>query len=192
MVEKTCTKCGILKSLDEYFGDKRATDGRESCCRVCRLAANRLYQNMYPEKNTARLWKKNHPERVRLYYRIRDRKLRATERGKLNKNISYSVYFSLKKKKGNRHWEDIVGYTIDQLMKHLEKQFTQGMTWENYGDWHVDHKIPQAAFNFQTSEDIDFKRCWALKNLRPMWAKENISKGAKIERPFQPSLTIGG
>jgi nucleoid DNA-binding protein len=192
MVEKTCTKCGILKSLDEYFGDKRATDGRESCCRVCRLAANRLYQKMYPEKNTARLWKKNHPERVRLYYRIRDRKLRATERGKLNKNISYSVYFSLKKKKGNRHWEDIVGYTIDQLMKHLEKQFTQGMTWENYGDWHVDHKIPQAAFNFQTSEDIDFKRCWALKNLRPMWAKENISKGAKIERPFQPSLTIGG
>jgi hypothetical protein len=64
------------------------------------------------------------------------------------------------------------------------------MTWGNYGQWHVDHKIPISAFNYETPDDIDFKRCWALKNLRPMWAKENISKGAKLDKPFQPALAL--
>jgi hypothetical protein len=62
--------------------------------------------------------------------------------------------------------------------------------WKNYGEWHVDHKIPQSAFNFETPEDIDFKKCWALKNIQPMWAKENIIKSNRINKPFQPSLRI--
>jgi hypothetical protein len=65
------------------------------------------------------------------------------------------------------------------------------MTWENYGDWHIDHKIPVSAFNFSKASDIDFKRCWKLSNLQPLWAAQNVSKGNKLERPFQPSLAFG-
>jgi hypothetical protein len=54
------------------------------------------------------------------------------------------------------------------------------MTWENYGKWHIDHKRPIASFNFTSYEDPEFKECWALNNLQPMWAKENMSKGNKI------------
>ena len=64
------------------------------------------------------------------------------------------------------------------------------MIWGNYGDWHIDHKIPISAFNFTKPEHEDFKRCWALSNLQPLWAKDNISKNAKLEKHFQPSLAI--
>ena len=111
---------------------------------------------------------------------------------KLKKNISRYLNRSLKKNKKGKHWEHLVGYSLDQLKKHLEKQFTNGMTWKKYleGKIHIDHKIPISVFNFTKPEHEDFKKCWALSNLRPMWAEENISKSNKINIHFQPSLLI--
>lgn len=110
---------------------------------------------------------------------------------KLRRNIGRRIHFSLKDGKNGRGWESLVGYTAKQLIRHLEKQFDKGMSWENYGaGWHLDHKIPVSVFNFTEIGHLDFKKCWSLKNLRPMWAKENLSKGAKIKKPFQPSLQI--
>ena len=115
-----------------------------------------------------------------------------TPSGRLHRNISCHVYNSLHGLKGYRKWEQLTGYTTSQLKEHLEKQFTDGMSWSNYGQWHVDHIIPKTAFNFETAEDIDFKRCWDLNNLQPLWARDNIIKRDKINKPFQPSLAIGG
>lgn len=75
-----------------------------------------------------------------------------------------------------------VGYSFDQLRFHIESQFNDGMTWENYGNpkqgkgWHIDHIIPTCAFGFSSYEDEDFKKCWALSNLRPLWAEDNLRK----------------
>lgn len=74
---------------------------------------------------------------------------------------------------------DLLGYTLEELMVHLEKQFTEGMTWENYGEWHVDHKIPMAKFVFESTDDREFHLCWSLDNLQPLWANENLLKGSK-------------
>lgn len=109
---------------------------------------------------------------------------------RLNASISESVRYCLKYGKNGLGWEELVGYTLNQLIKHLEKQFKLGMSWNNYGKWHVDHKVPVSAFNFTSSEHIDFKRCWALKNLQPLWARENFSKHATLDKPFQPSFII--
>lgn len=84
----------------------------------------------------------------------------------------------------------LLGYSPAEMFVHLERQFTDGMSWENYGEWHIDHVIPLSAFNYETPDDIDFARAWGLENLRPMWAKENMQKGSKILRPFQPSLAL--
>jgi hypothetical protein len=81
----------------------------------------------------------------------------------------------------------VICYTENQLKQNLEKQFKNGMTWGNYGVvWHIDHKIPVSAFNLTCSEDV--KRCWALDNLQPLFAGENLRKSNTLERPFQPLL----
>lgn len=92
--------------------------------------------------------------------------------------------------KSSRRTFDILGYALSDLRTHLESQFQPGMSWENYGDWHIDHIIPRSVFNYETPDDIDFKRCWALENLQPLWAADNIRKHAKLDEPFQPSLAL--
>lgn len=135
-------------------------------------------------------WKINNPEAVRENNRRHDKKERNTAKGKLSHSMSRNIYMSIKRgSKNSRHWESLVDFTIDQLKAHLEKRFKPGMTWGNYGSyWHIDHKIPESVFNFESPEDIDFKRCWKLKNLQPLEAKENMRKFNKLDKPFQPSL----
>ena len=111
---------------------------------------------------------------------------------KLRKNISNLIRISLKRNKGGYHWENLVGYTLQDLKKHLEKQFIDGMSWEKFlkGEIHIDHIIPISVFNFTKPEHLDFKRCFALSNLQPLWAIENLQKGTKLTKDFQPSLTL--
>ena len=72
----------------------------------------------------------------------------------------------------------LVGCSIDQLKQHLEFQFKPGMTWNNYGKWHVDHKKPCASFDL--SKPSEQRKCFNWKNLQPLWAEENLSKGARL------------
>jgi hypothetical protein len=110
----------------------------------------------------------------------------------INCRMSYMVYDSLRQNKNGRKWEELVGYNLGQLKRHLEKQFKKGMTWENIlkGEIHIDHKIPVSVFNITSYDCIDFKRCWALSNLQPMWAIDNLKKSNKLDKPFQPALQI--
>lgn len=77
--------------------------------------------------------------------------------------------------------ERLVGFTSAQLKAHIERQFTRGMSWAALlrGEIHIDHIIPVAAFNIDSVHDPDFRVCWGLPNLRPMWARENMAKGSK-------------
>lgn len=118
--------------------------------------------------------------RVRLFLPTRYLKSKKTPMERLNHNMSCTIQAVLNGAKKRRSWESLVNYTTKDLKKHLEKQFTDGMTWDNYGRWHVDHIIPKSYFEFDTPEDKGFQKCWALSNLRPLWGSENCSKGAKI------------
>lgn len=70
-------------------------------------------------------------------------------------------------------------YTFDDLVVHIQKQFVPGMTWENYGrSWHLDHKVPVSWFDWTKTDLVAVVReCWALSNLQPLWAEDNIKKG---------------
>lgn len=72
-----------------------------------------------------------------------------------------------------------LGYSTTDLREHLERQFTKGMSWDNYGEWHIDHIYPVSLFISDGETDPSKINC--LSNLRPLWAKENLSKGAKQE-----------
>jgi len=73
---------------------------------------------------------------------------------------------------------ELVGCSIDKLKQHLESKFTEGMSWDNYGDWHVDHIKPCASFDLSDPEQQ--RLCFNYKNLQPLWAADNLSKADSI------------
>lgn len=76
---------------------------------------------------------------------------------------------------------ELVGCSVAFLRSHLESLFQPGMTWENQGAWHVDHKLPLASFNLQDPEQLRAACHWS--NLQPLWAGDNLRKGAKTPTP---------
>jgi hypothetical protein len=171
------------EKVKEYDRRKYIKKREEHIVYACR------YAKLHPEqkRETRRRWAKNNPDKIR----IKNMRINNTPKGKINGNISSRMRKSLHGLKSGQHWESLVGFTVDQLKTHLEKLFKKGMDWSNYGScWHIDHKIPLSAFNFETPEDIDFKKAWALSNLQPLWANENTVKKDKLIHPFQPSLCI--
>lgn len=67
-----------------------------------------------------------------------------------------------------------LGYSIHHLKEYLESKFLEGMSWDNYGAWHIDHIKPCSLFD--QSDESQFKECWSLSNLQPLWASDNIRK----------------
>ncbi|MBA7582195.1 hypothetical protein ES708_24115 [subsurface metagenome] len=118
-------------------------------------------------------------------------KLRTDLKFNLNHNISKAIGKTLKNNKNSKIYR-IFEYTKNDLMEQLKHTIPKGYAWQDYldGRLQMDHIIPISAFNFTKHEHIDFKRCWALSNLRLVTPKENSIKGAKLNRPFQPALAI--
>lgn len=128
-------------------------------------------------------WREENKEHVNEYKRDYERKRRAEDpKYRLAARTRTAVYTCLKEANVAKYRStfDTLGYTIEELMGHLERLFTDGMTWNNYGKWHVDHIIPMSSFVFESVEDNGFKECWKLRNLQPLWGEENLSKGSKI------------
>ena len=219
---KICTKCSKKKPLYDFPKSKIHYLGVHSQCKLCKtkqqtswriknrdhVNANcRKYNREHPEKRKAiyqrniakdpdyrkeycREWRRKNADRVNEQQRNRKKN---NPKLRLNANFSTVIGRSLKRKKECSSKWDILPYTLEELMQHLESKFTEGMDWDGYGPiWHLDHKIPLSVFNFKTIHDIDFKKAWALDNLQPLFARDNLKKGNKLEAQFQPSFAFGG
>jgi hypothetical protein len=115
------------------------------------------------------------------WYRETKRKWRQKPENKLKGNISRGIWGCLRGKQKSTKSIKYLGCFIEELWIHLEKSFEEGMTRENYGEWHVDHIKPLASFDF-TKEDSEEQLmiAWNYKNLQPLWAKDNLSKGRTV------------
>jgi hypothetical protein len=184
------------KGRKYYSENKEAKNKKAKIYRKENKDKIRIQTAIYRKKNkgkilkTILLWQKNNPEKVRCSKKVCRAKRRSTPKGHLSHNISKSIGAALKGNKAGRHWEDIVGYSLDQLYRRLRRTLPVGYTWQDYldGKLHIDHKIPVSVFNFEKPEDEDFQRCFALKNLQLLPALENIIKSNKLDRHFQPSF----
>lgn len=111
---------------------------------------------------------------------------------KLRARLSTAIYLVLKDNKRGDSILKHLPYTMAELKIHLESQFEPWMTWENWGPyrldiwhdqdsatwtWQIDHIIPHSKFEYQSMEDQKFRECWALENLRPYSAKQNVIDG---------------
>lgn len=217
-VAKVCTACDKEKALSNFYKSKKGRFGVDAVCKKCRKIAYKIWvaSNLKKIAVCKKAWQKANAERLKIYrknnrekmrlYRIANREKRRlyfkawrkkhperiTSTYRLNMRMSTGIRHSLINGKRGKHWETLVGYTLERLKKHLERQFSEGMSWELFlkGKIHLDHKIPVSVFNFTKISHRDFKRCWALSNLQPMWAKDNLAKGTKLTKHFQPSLKM--
>ena len=122
------------------------------------------------------IWKKNNPDKVRAYKIRGYLKKRLTPKGLLDCRMNSALSNALKGKKNGRRWQALVGYSADELKIHLELQFNNGMSWENMGEWHVDHIVPKSRFHYDNPDHPEFRVCWGLSNLQPLWKKDNLLK----------------
>lgn len=206
MKTKKCSKCGKVKSISEFSKEKRTNNGYRSQCKICRAKLHLKYCRNNPNKikewrkknpeydktyrkdnreNRAkynRQWRKDNPKKAKLIRNRAKIKFYSITKNRLSMRISRAIYLLLKGNKNGRHWESIVGYTLKNLIIHLESLFKDGMTWELFmqGKIHIDHKIPISFFEFNSYKDWEFKYCWSLDNLQPLWASENLSKGTTV------------
>ena len=191
-----------FEKVKEYMKKYR----KDNCEELSRASKIYRLKNFKKEKEYKRLYYIKNRERFRRYSMLRFennrekimeyRKRYMAEKRKINPKfnlnckMSIIIRYSLKGNKNGKHWETLVNFTLKDLIKRLKQTMPKGYTWQDFmeGKLHIDHIVPISAFNFTESKHIDFKRCWALKNLRLLPARENIIKSNKLSRPFQPAL----
>ena len=179
-----CHKAGIPQPIEGFSKSKSKFDGLQYKCKKCANTQNAEHYAR-PEikaRTKARQAEYNaRPEiKARANQRWRDRYY-SDPVYRIGRNVSNSIYQALKlrgKTKGGSTF-DHLPYTPEELAEHLEKQFDEHMTWDNQGTyWHIDHIRPHASFKYDSLDHPEFQECWALENLRPLKASENISKGS--------------
>ncbi len=171
-----CIDCSLFHGK----GDKRKKFKRDyrikNRDKILKQDRERNRTNKDKLNKRTRDWHKNNRDKVNLARK---------ERYKNNHNIRISIamrgmvkrILNLSGKEKTMPSFDYLGYSKDQLTSHLEVLFCDGMSWENYGDWHIDHIKPVSVM---LNEGItDPKTINALSNLQPLWAFDNHSKGSK-------------
>ena len=178
---KECSGCKNVYPLNrEYFYYHNQSGAYYSNCKVCKIEMSRKYQ-------------KSKPEKYREYNnKYKDKKYKEDETFKINNLVSSSVKYAIRIKKNSikegteftevkSKYEKFLGYTMNDLILHLESQFTDenGFTWNNHGDvdgWEVDHVKAKSSYIFNSLDSLEFQKCWSLENLRPLNRWENNSK----------------
>ena len=193
---KVCTKCNEEK-METEFPFRNDTQKYSSWCKICEAERNRIYasENKESLKATQKAYQQKHKENILLRHKewIKEnleshREYRRVYMGDRYKNdINFRLANALRSrvrgafKSGGEKAEktmELLGCSVQHVKDHLESPCTEGMTWENQGEWHIDHIRPCASFDLTDPEEQ--KKCFHWTNLQPLWAQDNLRKGAKI------------
>lgn len=194
---KSCKKNSDKKYFEENKGmiKIKGKEYRDNNVEKLKEKQKKYYQNnLATLKAKGKIYRENNKEVVKkrkAEYRQKTKKQR-NEKEKLRRKtdkryhinciMSQSISKNLSKSKNCAAWKSLVDYTLDELILHLESNFSNGMSWDNYGKngWHIDHIIPKSYFKFDNPLHPAFKAAWALSNLQPMWESDNLHKSNKI------------
>lgn len=182
---KTCKKCQLEYTIKQcpacqkLYMKKYREDNKQCISEIVKTYYNNNKIEILQYHQTYSRINKN---KIRQYQNKYEKEKRSNDPAfKLRKNCSSLIRIILKGNKSKSSILEHLPYTMSELKQHLEKQFDDKMTWENYGKyWHIDHIIPQSSFTFTSMSDESFKKCWDLNNLRPLEAIENIRKSNKV------------
>ena len=141
---------------------------------------NRKYYQKNKERiiATVKAYNANNPSKVReAKRRYRKKRLATDPQYRARANLRKSLKTAIKKIEGEKShkFSTLLGCSYEELSSHLESQFVEGMSWENYGEWHIDHVRPLSSFNLLEREEQ--LKCCNYTNLQPLWARDNLVKG---------------
>ena len=194
---KICNKCKIEKPFNEFSKSKRLKDGLQKECINCVNKYNKEYYLKNKDKikiNVLNYSKENYKkitEKNKVYYlKNKDKIIKKTSSYR-KERISNDYLFKLICLARTRIWQSfknngftkssktykLLGCTFEEFKEHLEKQFKDGMSWENQGKWHLDHIHPVSLA--KTEEEIIKLNHYT--NFQPLWAEENIRKGNRLD-----------
>jgi hypothetical protein len=207
--EKRCCDCREIKATSLFYANCASKDGLQYRCKECSKRAATLWRvnntdqnngtrraryardpqrfrnernehrknNLEHERLTDRLWcEKNVEKRKASKSKTQKKAWRENPEFRLMQNWRGRIARVIAGKNGGS--EDFLGCTWDQFLGHLEILFTPGMSWDNYGEWHVDHIRPLSRFNL--SDPAQQRAAFHWSNHQPLWAEDNLSKGAKL------------
>ena len=202
--EKVCSKCHLRKDLGDFHKSVSFKDGHKSRCKLCVREESVEYYSTHKEtyKSYNKIWEANNREKrnadknkrypkYRLHYkeyRLKNRvRLNSYQRFLLCESINYRissrlrtrVWSAVKNQSSNKsnHSADLLGCNMEEFKNYLESKFSEGMTWNNYGMWHIDHIKACATFDLSLpSEQI---KCFHYTNLQPLWRMDNFIKGKR-------------
>lgn len=181
MDSKTCSTCNETKPITKFSKDKTRKDGLRYSCKDCINGWNKEYYAADRERIN---------KQRREHYRANKEQKREYAKNRYANDESFRIMTNLRARlrhalsaqsaRKSLSTLGLTGCTIDELKEHLESQFINGMTWDNYSfeGWHVDHIVPCAVFDLTNPEQQ--KLCFHYTNLQPLWAKDNRTKYAKL------------
>jgi len=179
----------IAKRRKEYYlKNKDRISNREKEYRQKNKDEINRRQRIYYKENKEKFkeygqrYRQKHGKEIRIRRKSYRPKIRANERKRYENDINYKlaglmrnrIYSVLIGKAKSKPTMELLGCNIETLKEHLQKQFTDSMSFNNYGKWHVDHIQPCNTFDLTKPEEQ--KQCFNYKNLRPLWGIDNISR----------------
>jgi hypothetical protein len=207
MESKICKRCGVEKPTSEFYKEgrgyirpccKSCESERTKAYKTANLEqvrtryreANkkraeqkREYDKNYVQNNKEivaltqkRYWSK--PENRERKARLQRERAQADVHARLVMRYRCRVHHALKHNRKSQPTAELIGCSVAELKSHLENQFQPGMSWDNYGDWHVDHIKPCASFDLSKPEQQ--QQCFHYSNLQPLWGRDNLLKSDKV------------
>ena len=190
--KKRCTKCLEIKDFNFFTPQKEGFMGLKSQCKSCDLVYDKHFQtktNTRAERDKtdkAKQYRKKYVAENLNWWRKYEREYRHNRRKedmffKIKGNMSGRLSDLINKRNLGATTLELIGCDRETFMSHIEKQFTDGMTWENYGlkGWHIDHILPLSSFDLTIEDEI--KKACHYTNLQPLWWEDNLKKGNKFE-----------
>ena len=177
MNTKICSKCKMEKDFFNFKKDKTLKCGYFSWCRSClKEYKNKNHDMIY---NYNKEYYSDHKDIINKNRSLNNQKRRLLDLNfKITSNLRTRLSKALTGKNKSLNTMELLGCDIEYLIKYIEDLFLESMSWDNYGKWHIDHILPCASFDLTNIEQQ--KICFNYKNLQPLWAEDNIRKGAKI------------
>jgi hypothetical protein len=180
---KQCSKCKEVKPFSDFNKSISGTNGLHNYCRPCeKIVRRRWYLDHREEKLVKnKIWAQSSNGKVtrRNRAKIAMKAWRQKPHNKIAANLRTRVHQVMKGIRKINSTEQLTGCSFNELKLHLESLFQDGMTWDNYGAWHIDHKRPCASFDLTKPEQQ--LECFHYSNLQPLWAIDNLRKSDKIQ-----------